>query len=346
MASALTLDIAPRNARILAISDALVCADGVTPLVNGSEEPSFVGRTAVPIAGYDGASPAMSTSNYLYDDFERYDPTNVQKMCDTAIWGLHTQYNSGDCQGVPRGSQYSLVSPGYGGSSQALGGTYIAPAVGLGVTWLAPLGVSGLETVRFNSAGWCVKLKYRIGVGESGAPNGCKFFEAWWKSSTDAAGTGRIQFAADWERWSMTLGTPQGTTVVNRSKQPVRPYWSDVYDGQWHEFSFVFRRNTTSTYSNNSGFNTSATEVGHYTGTSSRDGYARMFIDGVKVCDYSQAVVGITPSGGANPWCYQGDVDMLPAGVELAYLRFPDVVNAISSDLHIDNDDLRMGCLA
>ena len=76
-----------------------------------------------------------------------------------------------------------------------------------------------------------------------------------------------------------------------QGQQPVGPFFNDgVADGQWHRFTMSYRPNTSA---------------------GSRDGFARMWIDGVKVIDVSQAAVGVTPPGGEKPWCNQDDVDAI-----------------------------------
>ena len=75
--------------------------------------------------------------------------------------------------------------------------------------------------------------------------------------------------------------------------QPVGPYPLKVFDGQWHRFTYSYRPNTSK---------------------GSRDGFARMWVDGTKIVDVSAAACGTTPSGGTHAWCTLADVDNIDAG--------------------------------
>jgi hypothetical protein len=108
-----------------------------------------------------------------------------------------------------------------------------------------------------------------------------------------------------WQVWDQLETTCQGN-------QPVGPYFEDVIDNQWHRFTFAFRSNTSA---------------------GSRDGFARMWVDGVKVIDVSGATIGVTPPGGEKPWCGADDVDALAnndtidhvwwGGVQTSYVTSP-----------------------
>ena len=56
---------------------------------------------------------------------------------------------------------------------------------------------------------------------------------------------------------------------------------------------------------------------------------------------YLHACVGVTPSGGTNPWCYQSDVDWIPHAAG-TYLEFPSVINDSAMSWTIDHDDLKV----
>jgi hypothetical protein len=105
----------------------------------------------------------------------------------------------------------------------------------------------------------------------------------------------------------------------------------------------LLKLNTSTSYSNLTG-TTSATET--YSGTSSRDGRIAMWIDGVKILDYSQATMGVTPSGGLNQWCYQGDVDMIPAGDLGDFLSLSRLCNNSPGAFTVDDDELKIWAVA
>jgi hypothetical protein len=95
-----------------------------------------------------------------------------------------------------------------------------------------------------------------------------------------------------WGMWDQAETTCQGY-------QPVGPYFTDVVDGQWHRFTYQFRPNTA---------------------RGSRDGFARMWIDGVKIVDVSAATIGVTPPGGEKPWCVAEEVDALVSNDTVSFL--------------------------
>jgi len=92
----------------------------------------------------------------------------------------------------------------------------------------------------------------------------------------------------------------QGATSC-QGNQALKPFAQDVIvDRQWHRYTFQYRPNTS---------------------RGSRDGIARMWIDGTKVIDISAAAVGVTPAGGYKSWCNLDDIDALSTqGIE--YIRW------------------------
>lgn len=79
--------------------------------------------------------------------------------------------------------------------------------------------------------------------------------------------------------------------TAGQAHQPVEPWATDIFNsGTWHRFKHRFKPNS-------------------YHGA--RDGYAQMWIDGVKMIDISAAAVGVTPVGGWKTWCEWDDVDAL-----------------------------------
>jgi len=84
-----------------------------------------------------------------------------------------------------------------------------------------------------------------------------------------------------------------GQLTSCQGAQPVGPYFNEnIIDNQWHRFTFAYRPHSA---------------VG------TRDGFSRMWIDGVKVIDVSVAACGVTPPGGQKPWCSLDDVDAIVA---------------------------------
>lgn len=83
----------------------------------------------------------------------------------------------------------------------------------------------------------------------------------------------------------------------NQGDQPFGPYFADLFDSAWHRFTFAYKSHASS---------------------GNKNGFARMWIDGKKVIDVSQAAVDVTPSGGGKPWCTQGQVDAMH--INTAYL--------------------------
>jgi hypothetical protein len=102
-----------------------------------------------------------------------------------------------------------------------------------------------------------------------------------------------------------------------QGNQPIGPYPDDVFDGQWHRYTYQYRPNTTA---------------------GSRDGVARMWLDGVKVIDISAAACGITPAGGYKTWCEADDIDALNT-VGVGYLRFGGPLTKETPPFTIDIDD-------
>jgi hypothetical protein len=96
-----------------------------------------------------------------------------------------------------------------------------------------------------------------------------------------------------WQVWDQAETRCQGN-------QPIGPHFEDIInDNQWHRFTYAFRPNSSK---------------------GSRDGFARMWVDGVKIIDVSAVTVGVTPPGGEKPWCDWDDVDNLVANDRVAFL--------------------------
>ena len=116
--------------------------------------------------------------------------------------------------------------------------------------------------------------------------------------------------------WQVYDGGGETTCQAN---QPVGPYPEQVFDGEWHRFTYEYRPNTV---------------------PSSRDGIARMWVDGTKVIDISAAAVGLTPPGGYKAWCEWDDVDALSTqGIDL--IRWAGNLTTTTPPFVVDMDDFR-----
>ncbi len=90
--------------------------------------------------------------------------------------------------------------------------------------------------------------------------------------------------------WNASLDpTKPGSSAA----QPVGPWWTDVNNGQWHRWTVYWLGPT---------------------GNGTRDGILRVWLDGIKIIDLEQAMVGVTPAGGIKQWCLQNEVDVMAPG--------------------------------
>jgi hypothetical protein len=104
-----------------------------------------------------------------------------------------------------------------------------------------------------------------------------------------------------------------------QANQPVGPYPSQMFDGNWHRYSYQYRPNTS---------------------RGSRDGIARMWVDGTKIIDVSAPAVGLTPIGGYKAWCEWDDVDGLSTqGIDL--VRWAGNLTTVTPPFTVDMDDFR-----
>lgn len=306
-------------------------ASGYTAVVSG---------TVTVAASEEPADPGLG---YLWeDDFDRYGSAiemqwSVSECGATypdaqSTYGKRTQANSASSCSIS--ADYSLVT-GRGGTGKALNSYVDGVTVG-GRTWLTPWTQGQLGAAQ--GASHVIQYYFRL-TGERINTQGCKWMEL---QHSAYNGNGRIQHAIDSRNgWHCVLGTNPGGTI-NRTVVEVVGYRpNDLFDAEWHRATHLFIPNTTSTYSNTGG-TTSANET--YSGTSSRDGRMAMFVDGVKVLDYSQAAFEASEIGGTR-WCYQGDVDFIQgAGWTAAYLQaFPEYCNIYETnpEWNMAVDDLK-----
>jgi hypothetical protein len=111
----------------------------------------------------------------------------------------------------------------------------------------------------------------------------------------------------------------QSRETTCQGNQPIGPYFSDIADNKWHRYTYSYKPNTAK---------------------GSRDGFARMWIDGVKMIDVSAATIGVTPPGGEKPWCLANDVDALANGDGIVSLRWGSTQTTTSPSWTYDIDDV------
>ncbi len=89
------------------------------------------------------------------------------------------------------------------------------------------------------------------------------------------------------------LGVIDQAEVACTSDQPVGPFFGSYADGQWHRWTIYYKPNSAQ-------------------GT--RDGVARLWIDGTLVVRIESGACGVTPPGGWKPWCDLTELDALYSG--------------------------------
>ena len=165
---------------------------------------------------------------------------------------------------------------------------------------------------------------------------GMKFFELWYTSSS------RIQLGM--RNGGRNFAFNPGNTNAGSAPyggeigaQPIGPYPSSLNDGNWHRVTIIYRPHTTVA----SGWNGTL-----FTTPSSRDGYAKAWIDGTKIVDVSEATRGVTPDGGTRNWndANGAELDALGAGSNYYIQRgqYPEYLNGLTGLFNLDNDDLKI----
>ena len=195
---------------------------------------------------------------------------------------------------------HQLVT-GRGGTGQAIQLTYpgtVQAAPGWACYWVGSAPVSTPTYIQF----W---FKVGSGVPISGTV-AIKFIELFHQSGN----AGRAQFNTH----SPSLGDPSGQATVwqfydgagtatnDQGDQPFGPYFDSLLnDGLWHRMTCAYKSHSA---------------VG------TKDGLARMWLDGTKLVDVEQATVGVTPPGGVKEWCSQADVDAMSVGVNVDQINW------------------------
>jgi hypothetical protein len=184
-----------------------------------------------------------------------------------------------------------IISPGHGGTGKAMRMLYPPPDGKQHSADFVSLNTAGsppLATHYFQYWG-------RVTVaGSLTAPPtvlAVKWFEAWHAVDRIQWNTHDHLPCPTYKHYTYWQVYDKGVATTCQGNQPVGPYLNEnISDGAWHRFTYSYRPNTAK---------------------GSRDGFTRMWIDGVKIIDISLATAGVTPPGGEWPWCRLDDVDAL-----------------------------------
>jgi hypothetical protein len=209
---------------------------------------------------------------------------------------------------------FKVVSPGHGGSGKAIRLAYTG-AYQYAINWATNNNPrpAALATNYFSY--WA-----RVTMSKPlTSPLAVKWFEAWhssdriqWNTHDHLPWTGGDPNQTYWQVYD------QGRGTTSQGDQPVGPYFTNIDDGQWHRFTFQYRPNTSA---------------------GSRDGFARMWVDGTKVIDISAATIGVTPPGGNKVWCNADDVDALAVNAGILYTRWGSAQTTSTPAWTYDIDD-------
>lgn len=289
---------------------------------NSNDDEPQVPSTAVLIQNWTADTLSDNSNAYFMENFDRYtDGPGDIGQSGSYMWGNSSHYTS------PRttietaaASVFSLVT-GRGGSGLAAR-TYFTAAQQQR-DWVTPGRPTG-DVIGTYSGAFVAQFYVRF-PDDNGIMNGGKFFEMMYKNGS--SGTDRIEF-------SIKTGSPR-YFVVNAGnagqvpgaeigEQPVGIYPDSINDGAWHRITVSYKVNTTAG------------------SPSSRDGHFKGWVDGVKVVDISNEMIGVTPTGGTKEWCSAADVDNIGEGTNhhVHHLTFPNVINNLTASFNIDYDDV------
>lgn len=159
---------------------------------------------------------------------------------------------------------------------------------------------------------------------------GVKWLMAWHRSGND-----RIQWHMHWNPPSSTCAFSKSGVpftfwqVMDQSRfagcqgmQPVGPLIEQVADGKWHRFTHEYRPHSRA---------------------GSRDGFARMWIDGVKITDVSASACGVVPPNpirAGMPWCDLATLDHLAVNDGIAFLKIGGAQTTSTPPWTMDVDDI------
>ena len=246
-----------------------------------------------PVSLGEPAFDATKQTMILQDDIEGY--SDVVSMGATSTWNTYPRIvpnPSPVTTSQPvQASSNQLISPGHGGTGKAIRMLYDG----------SYQGSSKFETINLpdipDLATHYMQYYGRVTFAQPlTGPLAVKWFLGWHKYSST-----RVEWNTRYPSTAYRPGDTNPTIwqVIDQADaptngdQPVGPYPLKVFDGQWHRFTYSYRPNTSK---------------------GARDGFARMWVDGVKVIDVSAAACGTTPPGGTHAWCTLADVDNLDAG--------------------------------
>jgi hypothetical protein len=217
-------------------------------------------------------------------------------------------------------TQNQVITPGRDGTGQAvrLGQPGVAQ---LGAQWTT----AQTPAVTNNLATHYIQYWARVNAPGLNNALAIKWFEAWHRIS--GATGGRVQFSthdhlpcvqsvAQTTYWQLY---DNGVNTTCQATQPIGPFFSTINDNQWHRFTYSYRAHTSAV---------------------SRDGFARMWIDGTLIIDVSQPMCGVTPPNGEKPWCALDDLDALGVNDGIGFLIFGGTQTTATVPWTLDMDDL------
>lgn len=217
--------------------------------------------------------------------------------------------------------EYAVVT-GRGGSGIALRANVFGGLGEVGVSWLTP---NNPRSIGPYSGTLVMQEWFRLSAGAPAGAVGYKWFMMWYKNDPNGS---RIEIGivgAPSARWVPNSGMSDGNSAPY-GYQYQGPYWDhtpagqpqQVNDGTWHRWTVAYLPNSTYNYPN----------------ASSRDGFVRVWVDGIKIIDVSAA--GVTAGH-----CSNADLDKIPA-LQVDHFTIPGTLNDPPSNFTIDIDDLKV----
>lgn len=278
--------------------------------------------------GGGGGAPAYNPGNgdtlVHEDDFDSH--TSLQQMWDDR--GTHGFATTNDPVG---GEPESIITPGRGGSGKALRMSYPGGGSQFSCNWNQGDGsaVGDADTIHVFEY-WARVTFATTPLADQDTTLGIK-----WVMIRHPSGD-RIQWHMHWMNGSIVCdfsesGAPwtfwQAMDLSQFSDcqgaQPIGPFIEEVADdGEWHHFVHRYRCNS---------------------GSGTRDGFAQMWIDGIKVVSVHIDDVGVIPEGAVRdkPYCALDDLDNLAENITSGQITFGSVYTTNTTAFTIDIDDFR-----